>query len=89
MSDVVKMKAEPLRCPGLGRVADNPKALIAIFNRPVSDDEMRYLHDVLRRAAACNPVTDAEPPLRCRMPGCDKANGDSCVYAGCPMGNDF
>jgi hypothetical protein len=57
MSEVVKLKSEPLRCPGLGRDAENPKALIAIFNRPVSDDEMRYLHEVLERAAACNPAS--------------------------------
>lgn len=41
----------PLQCPGAGRVGDNPKALIFYFNRPPTDDEMRFLHEVMQRSA--------------------------------------
>lgn len=44
-----------LRCYGVGRDKDNLCSLIVCFSRPVTDDEMRYLHDVLQRAAACMP----------------------------------
>lgn len=43
---------EPLRCPGIGRDAENSKSLVIYLNRPASDDEMRFLHDVLKRAVA-------------------------------------
>lgn len=44
-----------LRCPGVGRDKDNICALQFYFSRPVSDDEMRFLHDVIKRAVACMP----------------------------------
>lgn len=53
-----------LKCPGAGRDAENPKAVVFYFDRPVSDDELRYLHEVMRRAAACNPTKAAERHLR-------------------------
>lgn len=59
MDNVVQLKApaaEPLKCPGAGRVGDNDKALIFYFNRPPTDDELRYLHEVMQRAAVCSPV---------------------------------
>lgn len=39
-----------LECPGVGRDAENDKALCFYFNRPVTDDEMRFLHEVMERA---------------------------------------
>jgi hypothetical protein len=33
---------------GIGRVADNEKAIILYFDRRLTDDEMRALHDHLR-----------------------------------------
>ena len=47
---------DPLRCHGVGRDDENPKGLVACFSRPVTDDELRYLCEVLQRAAACNPI---------------------------------
>jgi hypothetical protein len=41
-----------LKCPGVGRDKDNSKALQFYFNRPVTDDEMRFLHEVMQRAVA-------------------------------------
>jgi hypothetical protein len=32
---------------GIGRVADNPKAITLFFDRPLTDDEMREIHDQL------------------------------------------
>lgn len=46
---------EPLRCPGVGRDAENDRSLSLYFSRRVTDDEMRFLHDVIQRAAACMP----------------------------------
>ena len=45
----------PLKCPGVDRDKDNICALQFYFSRPVSDDEMRFLHDVIERAVACMP----------------------------------
>ena len=47
--------ARELKCPGVGRDKDNIAALQFYFSRPVTDDEMRFLHDVMKRAAACMP----------------------------------
>ena len=32
---------------GIGRVADNPKAVMLYFDRSLTDDEMREIHDQL------------------------------------------
>lgn len=45
----------PLKCPGVGRDKDNAQALAFYFSRPVTDDEMRFLHDVMQRAVASIP----------------------------------
>lgn len=44
-----------LKCPGVGRDKDNLASLCFYFNRIVTDDEMRFLHDVMRRAVALTP----------------------------------
>lgn len=41
-----------LECNGVGRDKDCLSALQFYFNRRVTDDEMRFLGDVMRRAAA-------------------------------------
>jgi hypothetical protein len=43
---------EPLKCPGIGRDAENEKSICLYFNRKITDDEMRYLHKVVERAVA-------------------------------------
>lgn len=47
-----------LECNGVGRDAEHLRSLCFYFNRVPTDDEMRYLHDVMRRATACNPHQD-------------------------------
>ena len=47
----------PLRCAGVGRDKDCVSALEFYFNRRVTDDEMRFLHEVISRAAVCMPAT--------------------------------
>ena len=42
-----------LTCPGVGRDKDNVSALQFYFSRKVTDDEMRFLHEVMQRAVAC------------------------------------
>lgn len=46
-------RLRPLTCPGCGRDKDNISALQFYFSRPVTDDEMRFLHEVVQRAVAC------------------------------------
>jgi hypothetical protein len=46
-----------LKCPGVGRDKDCISALQFYFSRKVTDDEMRYLHEVMQRAVACLPTT--------------------------------
>ena len=46
-----------LKCPGVGRDKDCISAVQFYFNRPVTDDEMRFLHEVVQRAAVCMPAT--------------------------------
>lgn len=48
---------QPLRCPGVGRDKDNSRALQFYFNRPVTDAEMRFLHEVMQRSVALMPRT--------------------------------
>lgn len=52
-----------LSCPGVGRDKDCLSALQFYFNRRVTDDEMRFLHDVMRRAAACIPASPLTGPV--------------------------
>lgn len=51
----------PLKCPGVGRDKGCAAALAFYFSRPVTDDEMRFLHKVVQRTVACMPKT---PSLR-------------------------
>lgn len=38
----------PLRPRGVGRVADEPRAFLILFNENPTDDELRALHEHLR-----------------------------------------
>ena len=48
MSKLFDPPVEPLVAKGVGRVAGNSRELSVIFNRELTDDEMRIIHDVLR-----------------------------------------
>lgn len=61
MSGPTDSGAGPLKCPGVGRDKDNVAALQFYFNRRVTNDEMRFLHDVMKRAVASAPK---KPSLR-------------------------
>lgn len=52
-----------LKVRGVGRVGDEPRALLVQLNERPTDDELRFLHDVLDRAVACTP-NQPQPPLR-------------------------
>lgn len=41
----------PLKCSGVGRDKDHAASLQFYFSRPVTDDEMRFLHEVMQRSA--------------------------------------
>lgn len=45
-----------LKCPGVGRDKNCIAALEFYFSRPVTDDEMRFLHEVMQRAVASIPT---------------------------------
>ena len=49
------VKLVPLKCNGTGRDKDHNRALAFYFNRRVTDDELRFLDEVVKRAAACMP----------------------------------
>lgn len=53
MGEVVGMKKrqEPLKKIGCFRSADCPNVLSFAFNRAPTDDEMRFIDDVMARAA--------------------------------------
>lgn len=55
-----------LKCNGVGRDKDCVSALQFYFSRPVTDDEMRFLHDVMKRAVASAPSDDPLDRLRYR-----------------------
>ena len=46
-----------MKCPAIGRNADWPKSLLFYFDSVPTDDQMRYLHEVMQRACACMPET--------------------------------
>ena len=50
-----------LKCPGVGRDKDSLHALQFYFSRRVTDDEMRFLHEVVQRAVACMPSGPERP----------------------------
>lgn len=48
-----------LKCHGVGRDRDCVSALRFYFNRPVTDDEMRFLREVMERTVAISlPFND-------------------------------
>jgi hypothetical protein len=49
------VSASLMRCNGVGRNAEWPKSLVFYFNAVPTDDQMRYLQEVMARAAACMP----------------------------------
>ena len=40
-----------LKCYGAGRMADNEKAVLVVFSRRLTDDELRFFHEVCERSA--------------------------------------
>ena len=55
-----------LKCPGVGRDKDCINALEFYFSRPVTDDEMRFLHEAMQRAVASVPTRSAEDRIQYR-----------------------
>lgn len=49
-----------LKCSGVGRDKDCISALQFYFSRRVTDDEMRFLHEVMQRSVACMPRLSGE-----------------------------
>jgi hypothetical protein len=47
-----------LNCHGVGRNKDHLASLLFYFNRRPTDDEMRFLHEVMERASASLPIKD-------------------------------
>ena len=56
-----------LKCNGVARESGGMNAISFYFNRRPTDEEMRYLHEVMQRAAACSPI-EVQPDLRVVKP---------------------
>ena len=41
--------AEPLKVRGIGRLGDEPRALLVMLSERPTDDEIKHLHEFLRR----------------------------------------
>ncbi len=41
----------PLRVFGVSRMSDNDKAVLVSFNRKLTDEELRFFHEVCERSA--------------------------------------
>ncbi len=46
-----------LTCPGVSRMGDNDKAILVSFSRRLTDDELRFFHEVCQRSA---PLMESE-----------------------------
>lgn len=59
-----RMSERELKCPGVGRDKDCISALQFYFSRRVTDDEMRFLHEVVQRSVALMPTRKVweDPP---------------------------
>jgi hypothetical protein len=56
VSDKVPSIVKRLKCPGMSR-NDDRRNLTLHFNRPPTDDEMRFIHECVQRAC---PRADAK-----------------------------
>ena len=48
----------PLKCMGVGRSWSNHRVVAFMFDRAPTDDELRQLHDAMRRAATMTGTGD-------------------------------
>jgi hypothetical protein len=48
----------PLKCSGVSRDSENLKSIVVSFSRRLTDDELRFFHDVCGRTA---PLMDERP----------------------------
>ncbi len=44
-------RRQRLTCPGVSRMGDNDKAILVSFSRRLSDEELRFFHEVCQRSA--------------------------------------
>lgn len=58
IANVVRLQTGKLKCPGVGRDKDNTCALQFYFSRRATDDEMRFLHEVMQRTVAMLPLEE-------------------------------
>ena len=70
-----------IRVVGVGRMFDNDKALLLMFGRKPTDDELRIIHDRIGK------IWQHGGPC----PSCGRVfkDGETCSMGGCPMGGDF
>lgn len=48
---IVASKPDALNCTGIGRDAEHDKCAVVYFNRRLTDDELRFFHEVCKRSA--------------------------------------
>jgi len=62
MAEVLSFKKTPLKKLGCSRLAGAPHSLAFHFNRVPSDEEMRFIDDVMARAAAMVVAVTEDKP---------------------------
>ena len=60
VTSLKRAETPELKVPGCGRDANYEKALCFYFSRRVTDNELRFLHEVMQRAVTCMPKTLGE-----------------------------
>lgn len=61
MGETLAFALKPLRLNGVGRDVEHPCFVSVAFNRPLTDDELRFFHEVCQRTVPLMPEP-ATPP---------------------------
>lgn len=69
-----------IKAIGVGRMFDNDRALLVIFDKKSTDDQLRAVHERIG--------TMWEHGDPCPSCGRHFKDGETCSYGGCPMGGD-
>lgn len=61
MSNVTPFRTNSVAVRGIGRDADDQRTVMVYFTRPLTDDELRFFHEVCARSAPLFPTDEDRP----------------------------